>query len=422
MFHQLENARVVKSAAAAIALALTATMATAQTSASRWQAWVGCWQVAESGAPQRLCVTPSSTPSAVSILTIDSGRVVSRHEVDASGTRKVVERDGCAGWEQANWSKDGLRIFLESEVSCGTGLKRSSTGIMSMTSGGEWVDAQTLKVAESEMVRTTRYTPVKDTAGLPSEVVGVVAASRRLDARTAAMAAGGRISAEDIVEAASTVDTTVVQAWLMERRQEFNVDGKTLVALADAGVPGSVTDVLVALANPDLFRLYREEMSAPSLSRADSARIASDYLRDRDFDCAAYGYSPFGWGPSRSCYRYGMFYDSYRYRGAYGYGYDAYYPSYYGYYTRPVVIVRGNDTEHGVAVNGRGYTRPSSSSSSSGSSSRDEGSRSSGSSASSGSTSSGSASSGSSSSSGSSGSSSSSGSSGRTAKSRPPAE
>jgi hypothetical protein len=305
-------------------------------------------------------------------------------------------------------------------------MKRTSTGIMSMTAGGQWVDVQTLKVAQNEMVRTSRYTAVRDTAGLPAEVLGAVAVSRRLETRTASIAAGGRISLASVLEAARAVDTTVMQAWLVERHEEFNVDAKTLVAMADAGVPGSVTDVLVALAYPDQFHIDRAAMDVPTLTRADSARIASSYLWDRNLDCAAYGYSPFGWGPSRSCSRYGYFSDRYRYGTAYGagFGYDSDYAGYYGYYTRPVVIVRGEDRPRGVAVNGQGYTRSTSSSSSSGSASRDEGSSGSsargGSASSGGSTSSGTAGSSSSGSTSSSGSSS--GSNARTAKARPPAE
>src|SRR4029079_6751108 len=135
----------------------------------------------------------------------------------------------------------------------------------------------------------------------------------------------------------------------------------------------SVTDILVALAYPNQFHVDRAAMERPTLSRADSARIASGYLGGRDLDCDPYGYSAFGWGAARSCARYGYLDDRYRHGTAYGsgYGYDSYYQGYYGYYTRPVVIVRGEERPRGVAVNGQGYTRSTSSSSRSGSAARD---------------------------------------------------
>lgn len=418
MFRRSENTYLALIVATAIVLCSSAASAQTPTAPTRWQAWVGCWRLAEAGSQQRVCVLPSTTPSAVSIVTVDSSTIVSRHTVDASGARQSIDRDGCAGWERASWSKDSLRVFLASELACDGAIKRTSTGLMSLTAGGQWVDVQTLKVASNEMVRTSRYVPVVDTAGLPAEAASAVASSQRLGARTAVLAAGGRVSVDAVVEASRMLDTTVVQAWLVERRQDFQLDGKMLIALADAGVPGSVTDVLVALSYPEQFRVDRGAMEAPTLMRSDSARIASSYLWDRSFDCGAYGYAPFGWGPSRSCYRYGLMYQRYGYGVGYGYGYDSFYPGYYGYYTRPIVIVRGDTEPRGVAVNGQGYTRSRGSSSSGGASSRSEGS-----SASSGAQSSGSSSSGSgsgSSSSGSSSSSSGSSSSGRTAKTRPP--
>jgi hypothetical protein len=409
---------------AVVALALLSGSALAQSGApTRWRAWVGCWRLAEVSSGSRVCVVPAATPSAVNILTVDSGRVVSRNTVDATGARQSIDRDGCNGWEQANWSKDSLRIYLKSELVCNGGLKRTSSGIMSMTRDGQWVDVQAIGVADNELLRTSRYSQVRDTTGLPAEVLPAVASSQGIGSRAAMIAAGGRVTAAGIVEASHAADPTVVQAWLVERRQEFDVDGRTLVSLADAGVPGSVTDVLVALAYPEQFHVDRAAMDASSLSRSDSARIASSYLWNRGADCAGYGYSPFGWGPPRSCNGYGLYFDRYRYGSGYGYGYgDPYYSGYgygygyYGYYTRPVVIVKGEEPTRGVAVKGQGYTRSGSSSGSSSSgSTRSEGS--SGSSGSSGGSSSSSGSSGSSSSGGSSSSSSS----GRTAKTRPPA-
>ncbi len=134
MLRQSENTHGARRGILAAALVVfAASMAGAQT---RWQAWVGCWQLAEVGTQQQGCVLPASSASAVDIVTIDSGRVISQHSVDASGARLPIARDGCSGWEQASWSKDSLRVFLKSELECNAGMKRSSTGIMSMTAGG----------------------------------------------------------------------------------------------------------------------------------------------------------------------------------------------------------------------------------------------------------------------------------------------
>jgi hypothetical protein len=415
------------------AIAALTTVAGAQTttvSATRWQAWVGCWQrvqeiprgealiqvVRPPDAPT-VCIAPGTTASSVDIITVDSSKVISRYAVDASGASQAVNRDGCVGSETARWSHDSLRVFLRSDVTCANSLKRLSTGIMSIASG-EWIDAQGITVAGNEAVRTVRYQQTSAPKGLPADLSTTIATARRLDAETATLAAGAPLTPGAIAEAAHAVDTAAVQAWLVERHEPMKIDAKTLMTLADAGVPGSVTDVMVALANPEQFHFAHaqsmgEGMGPAGLTRGDSARIAANYDWQRGVNCDGFSsYSPYGWGidPCES-YRYGYRYGS---GYGYGYGYNAYgygglgyggfgygYPGYY--YSGPVVIVQ-NSASHGRAVNGQGYTRGGSSSSAGASTTRS-------------SDGSSSASSGSSSSSSGSGSSSS----GRTAHAKPPA-
>ncbi|HEY9225780.1 MAG TPA: hypothetical protein VIP11_03985 [Gemmatimonadaceae bacterium] len=428
---------LIRSASIA-AFVFAAASAGAQTpsTSSRWQAWIGCWRASADAptASSRVCVVPASTPSSVEIITLDSGKVLSRYTVDATGAQHAVSREGCDGWERASWSADSLRVFLRSDLKCGSGFGRTSSGIMSITPGGDWVDVQTVVVAANEVVRTVRYMQTNPTADLPENIASAIATTRRLDTRTALAAAGSQLTAANVLEATQAVDTSAVQAWLVERRQIFSVDASLLARMADAGVPGSITDMMVALSYPDRFRFDRDVNTAAggssniqALTALDSARIASSYMRRGD--CLGYSsYSPFAWGTDPCFGYYGRYgyspYYGYRY-GYSAYGYSPYSSGYYGYYTRPIVIVRNDDApQHGKAVNGRGYTRGSSSSSTERASgdSRAASSRSSGSSSSSPSSqSSGSTSSSSSgSSSGSSGASSTS--TGRTAHPRPPLE
>ncbi len=358
-------------------------------SSGRWLAWVGCWrpddptQLPLVNAPV-VCVVPTSTASAVDIVTVDSGKVVSRYTVDASGAQRSVNRDGCTGWERARWSSDSLRVFLNSELACGA-LKRSSTGIMSITRGGEWVGIDAVTAGGNEAVRATRYRDVQPSADLPADVTTAATLGPQLGRRAAALAAGAALTPSIIVEATHALDTAAVQAWLVERHETYELDPKTLIALADAGVPGSVTDVMVAASYPDEFHFNRGPAPAMmgDFSARDSARIAADYLLSRNCDPLSY-YSPYSWGInpcSSSSYSYRYGYPGYRY-GAYGYGYgyggygygSGYDPYYYGgAYGGPVVIIsNGSNNDagvgHGRAVKGQGYTRGGSSSGSSGAS------------------------------------------------------
>src|ERR1700730_6453781 len=76
-----------------------------------WQPWLGCWTASARGVfsepeAQQGCVVPAGGASAVDVVTVSSGRIVSRERVDPNGQHRQSERDGCVGWESAGWSSD----------------------------------------------------------------------------------------------------------------------------------------------------------------------------------------------------------------------------------------------------------------------------------------------------------------------------
>lgn len=387
---------------------------------ARWQPWIGCWRAEGAVTSPLVCVTPTAVSSAVQIAAIDSGRIITRDTVNADGNSRQVAKGGCSGTERAHFSADANRVYLRSDLKCSGGLQRVGTGMLSIAPDGDWIDAQSMTVGGNSVVRATRFHETKISASeLPTEIAAV-AGTRDLAANAARTAAGAPISSAVIIEAVKELDTAVVQTWIVQRGTRFKFGGNELVALADAGVPGSVTDVLIGVSYPDHFALQERParmVGGNELTSLDSARLASQYLNSR---CYGYGsFDPF-WSSS-SLYdpcasRYGLYgynyyssrYGSYGYSPfGYGYGYGSGYVSYV-----PVVVVKGADNPHGRVVNGHGYTRDtgSGSSGSYAGSSSSSSSRSAGSSSSSGS--------GGSSSSGSSSSSSSSDG-GRTAHGRP---
>ncbi len=410
------------------ALLLTAaSMAGAQTSAvaPSWDAWIGCWKPAFAATPASasptVCVSRTAVSSAVEVATIQNGTVLTRDTIDASGQQRAVSSQGCTGWELARWSADVHRVYLQSEVTCADKIKRIGTGILAISPSGDWLDIHGVTAGGNSGVRVTHYTdaPVSLIDSLPAIAGG--RATRQIATSGARTAAGSALAISAIAEAVKAVDTAVVQAWIVERGARYTLDAKQLIALADAGVPGSVTDVMIGVSYPNHFALDQRVSSALSgesdLSPFDSARIVSRYITERCFGLSdPLWYTPGLYDPCRSRY------------GTAGYGYGLYgrvYPGYYGYsnygysnigysgyYGAPVVIVRGTETQqHGKVIKGVGYTSGSSSGTTSGASSSrsssGSSSESSGSSGSSGSSSSGASSSGSSG--------------GRTAHPRPPA-
>ena len=425
MNHGALLGRVTAAAALLVGTAVAAA-ASAPAPVQGAQALAGCWEpvapitragantpapavTPDSARAHLVCILPVDGTSSMDFVTIADGKASARERVDASGTRQPLTRDECSGWQSAEWSGDGHRLFLRSELTCAGGLKRTSTGVISMPTTNEWVDVQAVTVGAQKSVRTLRYREARSYAGVPAaEAEALGARPFSVSVNSARLAAATPVSAQELVDASRRLDAPALEAWLAQQHIAFKADAGQLVRLAEAGVPGSVIDMVVALSYPERFTV------------AAAGPAGSEPLRrpiDRPYGRGVYGgYDPF-WDPFYRMDR--------RYYSPYGYslygGYGPYGSGYYdGYYmgTRPVVIVVTPDSARGGGrvVNGRGYTQRSSPSSDPASSSRGR-SRPSSASEPSGSGSSGGASTGSSSGSSSSGGSSSGE---RTAKRRPP--
>lgn len=366
MLTLIQYSRRIALGAALVMIPIATSAAQTAAADARWQPWIGCWRAdpIATVAPT-VCVTPTAVTSAVQIATIDSGRVITRDTVNADGASRQVAKGGCTGTERARFSADANRVYLRSELTCGGGIKRVGTGMLSIAPDGDWIDVQGTSAGGNSAVRATRFHEAKMPASeLPAEVA-VVAGPRDLSAGAARTAAGAPLSSPVIVEAVKELDTAVVQTWIVQRGTRFKFDAKELVALADAGVPGSVTDVLIGVSYPDHFALQDRAprmVGGNELTSLDSARLASEYLNSR---CYGYGAYDALWGSASRfdpCgYRYGSYgYNYYRYGSygyspyGYGYGYGSGYVSY-----APVVVVKGEDKPHGHVVNGHGYTRDS---------------------------------------------------------------
>ena len=332
---------------------------------ARWGPWIGCWQsssrdamsmeLAPNKAAPVICFMPAAGNGTVDFVTINGGTAGAPEHVDANGTRRAVDRDGCTGWEIAEFSADAKRIYLHSEHQCTGNRTRTSTGIMSMTPNGEWLDVQGVKVNEHTGVRVAHYgrVPIPPTlaANLRSKIEGV-----QLATNTAVIAASDSVRIGDVIEASKKVEPLVLQTWLTERGQGFNLDAKRLTQLADAKVPSNVIDVMVALTYPQTFAVNLAQADGQMVQAAGAPQVAMDegvqagpmiFMNWDPFYSSSYGY---GYG-----YRY----------GTYGFGNgNAYGGTWYRGY--PIVLVRSGQNlnvpqeSSGRMVRGRGYTRGSS--------------------------------------------------------------
>jgi hypothetical protein len=313
---------------------------------ARWTAWLGCWSPVDavpgpaSEETHLVCVVPSADGSGVDMATVVDGEVVARERITADGEQRSFQREGCNGWESATWSADGRRVYLRSEFACEGGTRRSSSGLLSFTSTVEWLDIQSVSAAGGPgAVRVLRYR----LAPAPAAPASIVEELRMLETRalavsTARAAAAGPLATADVIDVATSVRSEAVEAWLVERQPQLALNAQRLVTMADAGVPESVIDMVVALAYPSVFAVN------------DRADYVTDEPSERRARMVYPGYfDPVYWDPFR--YGRGYYYSPYGWGSPYGW-----YPGY-----RPIIIVapptQDQDVRRGRVVNNRGYTR-----------------------------------------------------------------
>ena len=299
-----------------------------------WLAWVGCWRAEGDSSERSLCIVPDG--NGVRMITLNAGRIESESRVVANGQPRAITQEGCTGTETAVWSADRKRVFLNADMSCGNNVARKVSGVFAMLPGSQWASIQSIQTAEQKRLHTVRYVETTP-ANLPDDIARTYR-DNRLARETVRLGATAALDLDDVKEAVKRVDVTVVEGWLTTTGQAFDLDAKTLIELADAGVPPSVIDVLVAVSNPGRFAV-REE-------RADER----DRVRRRPVGC----YDSYWSDP----------YDPFFYRGSY-YGYNSCrgpigYPGGYwgGGYWGPSVIVIDRPSRSRGRVTRDGYKGP----------------------------------------------------------------
>jgi hypothetical protein len=172
--------------------------------------------------------------------------IVAKETIVTDGSRQPVSDGGCDGWIRSVLSEDRRRLYLQSEATCRDGKLRDLTGASMIVSENRWIDIHALRIDGEREVLIQRYRPVD--AGIP-RLPGALPNAMHTVRREAA----ARLSVEDVIEALRVVDPAVVEAMLLESEASFGIDSDLLLRLDDAGVPGEVIDLMVALSFPDYF-------------------------------------------------------------------------------------------------------------------------------------------------------------------------
>jgi hypothetical protein len=286
------------------------------------------------------------------LVTWSEGELSSREAIYTDGLEHEASREGCEGWEQAEFSDDGHRVYFRSSYVCEGGVERGATGLLAMSNPMEWLDIKVVEVAGQKVPWVLRYRLARASKVEEAGVVDVVA-PRAMAVKAARIAASEPLDEMDIVEAVEKVESEAVGALIAERGDRIALNADRLLRLAEAGVPEDVIDVAVAVSYPDKFQINAGE--AEEIPRTRDRRGYDPYYGSGwsrwSFWNPWYSpfYSPFG-------YRYG-------YGGLYG-GYGGYFGG-YGYYRPATIYVQprtGDGPTHGRVINRRGYSRGGSSS------------------------------------------------------------
>ena len=204
--------------AGVMAACLTSAMrAEAQTPANdnRWRPWLGCWSATAprfvdlDAQPQQVCVVPAAGTSAVDVVTVTGDKIVSRERIDPNGEHRPGERDGCAGWESAEWSSDMRRVYLQSEYQCPGGIKRGTTGLMATAANGDWLDIVGVGLRDKVGVRILRHRAAPPLSTLPPEIASAVARDSR---EPVALKVLLPIGDAEIIDASKHVSGAVIEA------------------------------------------------------------------------------------------------------------------------------------------------------------------------------------------------------------------
>jgi len=290
------------SAAALVALLLaSAGTASAQQVDPRWSAWLGCWQLLEERGGESdvaarelvmargavVCVAPKEGTTGVRLTTAVEGQSALEETMIADGTRRPFSEPGCDGWQQAEWSASGLRIFARAALTCG-GTTRELSGLGLIGADRTWTDVQVVKEGTRESIRVRRYrrAPSQARSGLrPGELVVHAAATAR-QAKS--------LSIEEIKEAAKRLPPSAIEAAIIDTDATFPLNRKRLVELSDAGVPARVIDLMVATSFPDHFVVQKRSASGGGTFGGGYGFYDSDGFYDWPYYYAPFGYSLWG--------------------------------------------------------------------------------------------------------------------------------
>ena len=262
--------------------------------------WLGTWTAMdETPVPVTtvLEIRPGADGKGFDITTINADQPVSENIIP-DGISRPVESDACTGTRTYQWEKQAGILLGTSEVSC-RGETYNIVTLKMMSAAERMADILLIKTPDQNRLAVRRFAFEK---GLPS-ATDFFSGQESLLLRTALAAPW---DLDKIINLSKTVDTAVLEAALLEKNLQVNLDAKSLRKMKSAGTPDSIIDLLVALSAPDKFRIEKNDLiavEAASPRRQYSEGYSYPYMMGPPYYYGYYPwsyywgyYSPFWWG------------------------------------------------------------------------------------------------------------------------------
>jgi hypothetical protein len=324
---------------------------------SRWLAWMGCWEATDAGDeedPLLVCFDALPDGAGVEIRTLAGGEVLAVEEIVADGHPTPAEDGGCMGERTAHWSQDDARIFLGSELHCGEGVTRTTSGIMALARDGtEWLEIHAVQSGDREPILGVRRFAPASPRTLEAQGVEPTTRNQDLAIRTARSVKAAPLELNDVVEMVAKAGAPVARALIAEMGEPFPLTADAARELNRQGVPSDVLDVMVAVTYPERFEIAGASWEAQEYTPQvdQQARAVAPWGATRTIRPVYSPWSPFPMGYySRGTYFYGSSY------------WDPYWGGYGSWGPGRIVVVQPEVRDRRSSVNpNTGYTRPGSS-------------------------------------------------------------
>ena len=263
--------------------------------------WLGIWTAIDETPSSRTTVieiSPGADGRGFEITTKDTDPPVSENIIP-DGILRRIEFGNCTGSNTYKWEKEAGVLLGTSEIVCGE-ASYSIITLKMMTSADRMTDILAVKTADQTRLAVRRFAFEREF----SSAVNFFLGQESMLLRTTLAAPW---DLDKIINLSQIVETSVLEAALIEKNLQVKLDAKSLRKMKSTGTPDSIIDLLVAMSNPDKFRIEKNEHIAVE---AASRRPESGETYSYSYGIEApyyYGYyypwsyywsynSPFWWG------------------------------------------------------------------------------------------------------------------------------